>query len=229
MTLPARYARNLTALSERECNALADKNVAVIGCGGLGGSAVEMLGRMGVGHLTVVDSDTFEESNLNRQLLATESNMGTFKVDAAVNRMAQVNSTIQVTAVRDTLNAGNAAKIIDGCDCVVDALDSIAARRVLAQACEECGVPWVFGGTAGWHGQVSVVWPDDGTANILLPEQGDGDGLSTCSGNPVFTPVCIVSLQVAETVKVLLGRPEVMRGKVLFVDLLNMRVESVEL
>lgn len=229
MALPARYVRNLTALSEKDCKALADKSVVVVGCGGLGGSAVEMLGRIGVGHLTVVDSDTFEESNLNRQLLATEINVGTLKVDAAVKRMAQVNSNVRVTAVRDALDSDNAARIIRNCDCVVDALDSIAARRVLAQACEECGVPWVFGGIEGWHGQVSVVWPGDGTASVLLPEQDDKDGLSAGLGNPVFTPACIASLQVAETVKVLLGRPEVMRGRVLFVDLMSMRIESVEL
>ncbi len=239
MTISQRYIRNLDALSEKDCICLSEKRVAVIGCGGLGGYAVEMLGRVGVGSITVVDPDTFEESNLNRQLLCNVGNLGTPKVEACALRMAQVNPSVQITAIQAALSAQNADGIIADCDCVVDALDSIATRRILADACKRNRIPWVFGGIAGWHGQVSVVWPDDDTADTLLPDDDaegfppsdDGDAASTSRhcGQPPFTPACIASIQVAETIKVLLQRPEAMRASVLFVDLLAGRTESVEL
>jgi len=90
MTVPKRYSRNIKALSEGESASLAGKRVCVVGCGGLGGYCLEQLARIGVGTLVAVDGDVFEDSNLNRQILATEVNLGQPKVQAAVERIAIV-------------------------------------------------------------------------------------------------------------------------------------------
>lgn len=231
MTFEERYARNRGAISAEECAILEKKRVGVIGCGGLGGYIVEMLARVGVGHLMLVDRDVFEASNLNRQILCTMAALGRPKVDVARARVAEVNPFVEVEARCIALDGGNADAIIAGCDCVVDALDSLDARRVLAAACAREAIPLVTGGIAGWNGQVGVIWPGDGSADILFPPDAADEERAARkrAGSLSFTPACIASFQAAETVKVLLGRTDTLQGRVLFVDLAAGSVQDVKL
>lgn len=228
MSIPVRYVRNVAALTEAESSSLASKTVAVIGCGGLGGYTIEMLARIGVGHLKVVDPDVFEESNLNRQILCTERDLGRSKAEAACKRVEEVNSSIDVKALQVSFGPENGEAILTGCDCAVDALDSLRVRSQLAQACAYAGIPLIYGAIAGWYGQVSVIYPDDGTADMLFDSRSDA-GEEIRSGNPSFTPACIAAHQVAEAIKVLLGRPNTLRKKLLLVDLLSGCDEVVDL
>lgn len=223
-----RYIRNSEALSELESASLAAKKVAVIGCGGLGGYVIEMLVRIGVGCFVVVDPDTFEESNLNRQLLCTEAVIGQSKVEAARARMVAINSQVEVEAVCDYLTDANAADLIKGCDCVVDALDSVSARRALADACASAGIPLVYGAIAGWYGQVCVLFPGSAVYDILFNTPRD-KGAELELGNLSFTAACVASFQAAEAVKVLLGRSNILRDKLLMVDLQTAACEVVDL
>ena len=161
MDYPHRYDRNREALSAQECEALAGKRVAVVGCGGLGGSVIEALARIGVGYLRVIDGDVFEESNLNRQLLCTEETLGREKAHVAAERVATINSTVEVEPVVTLLEESNAAELLGGVDCVVDCLDSLEARFWAAHACQKLGTPIVYGAIAGWFGQVCTVYPGD--------------------------------------------------------------------
>jgi molybdopterin-synthase adenylyltransferase len=223
-----RYQRNMNALSPEENQKLKDFHVVVVGCGGLGGYIIEMLARLGIGTLTVIDGDVFDETNLNRQLLSSEKNIGTPKVEAAVQRVAQVNSQTKVNPIHGFLTAETGLEMISGKDLVFDALDNVSSRLILETLCENAGVPLVHGAIAGWFGQVAVIMPGDQTLHSILPEDVD-KGIETELGNPAFTPALVASIEVAEGMKVLLGREGVLRNKLLTIDLLSQEYEVLSL
>ena len=219
-----RYQRNMNALSADENQKLKGFHVVVVGCGGLGGYIIEMLARLGIGTLTVIDGDVFDETNLNRQLLSSEQNMGKAKVQAAVERIGLVNSQIKVNPIHDILTAENGLAMISGTDLVFDALDNVSSRLILETLCETAGLPLVHGAIAGWFGQVAVILPGDKTLHSILPEDVN-KGIETELGNPAFTPALVASIEVAEGMKVLLGREGVLRNKLLTIDLLSQEYE----
>lgn len=219
-----RYDRNIGTITIEEQELLSKKSVCVVGCGGLGGGVIENLTRMGVGELTVVDGDSFDVSNLNRQVLSNEDNIGKSKALEAIEQMSRINSEITLIAIEDLLTAENAGSIIDGCDVVVDALDNVEARLALEDACAAEGVPLVHGAISGWNGQVGVVMPGSGILHQIY-ESGLQDNTPT---NPSFTPAVISALQASETIKVLLGREEILRNKLLMVDLLEHEYEVID-
>lgn len=223
-----RYQRNMSALSPEENQKLKDFHVVVVGCGGLGGYLIEMLARLGIGTLTVIDGDVFDETNLNRQLLSTEENLGMPKVQAALERIVSVNSQTKVIPIYGLLTGDNGLKIVSGKDLVFDALDNVHTRLTLETLCETAGVPMVHGAIAGWFGQVAVVMPGDRTLHSILPEDVN-KGIETELGNPAFTPALVASIEVAEGLKVLLGREGVLRNKLLTIDLLSQEYEILSL
>ena len=198
-----RYSRNVPALSEAECTALQGKTVAVIGCGGLGGYLIEYLTRIGVGSIRCVDGDVFEESNLNRQLLSTPSLLGTSKAKSAANRIRELNPQVQAQAFPVFLDASNARELISGCDAVLDALDSIDTRKVLAKACAEENIPYIYGAIAGWVAQAAICMPGDKLIEKLYPESSVINDKSVLS----FTPALCAAMQVCLCVKLLTGKP----------------------
>ena len=156
-----RYERNMMTLSPEENAKLATFKVFVAGCGGLGGYVIEELGRLGIGHITAVDGDVFEESNLNRQLLSTVALLGKSKAETAKQRMLEVNPDVEVTPIHIMIDDDNCPELIRGHDLVIDALDNMGTRKVLERACEKEGIPMVHGAIAGWYGQVSAIFPGD--------------------------------------------------------------------
>lgn len=220
-----RYERN-RILTRSQQEELAEKNVAVIGCGGLGGHLIEMLGRMGVGRIVAVDGDCFSESNLNRQLLSHENNLGTNKAVAAGLHMAQVNSEVDVISVCEYLTEENAERILAGCDLVLDGLDSVGGKLMLQRICKSLEIPMVHGAIGGWFGQVTTIFPGNDTLSLIYQE---GCEVSQEQGNPAFTPAVIAGMQVSEAVKVLLGYENVLLRKIMFIDLLHNEVQTVEL
>ena len=223
-----RYLRNHDAISKGEQAILATKRVLVVGCGGLGGIVIECLARIGVGRLRVVDGDVFEESNLNRQLLSSTMNLGRPKVLAAKQRVMAINPLVEVDAVQADLAAENAMELLAGCDAAVDCLDNIPARLVLQQAAKVAGIPVVHGAVAGWLGRICVIQPGEGLLNLLYPDMGDAQGEELQMGALSFTATLIASWQVAETVKLLLGKPG-LKGEILEVDLLQASVKKIKI
>jgi len=228
MTIEHRYDRNVQALSEQECADLRERRIAVVGCGGLGGLVIEALARIGVGHLRVIDGDVFEESNLNRQLLCTEANLGREKAVVAAERVAAVNGDVEAEAVVTYLTESNAADLLANVDCVVDCLDNLEARFWMAHACQELGTPVVYGAIAGWFGQVCTVYPGD-ISFVSIYGTPEGESQHKKLGNLPFTAYSISSFQAAEAVKVVLGRPGVIRNRLLMIDLLDGSVDDMEL
>ncbi|MBR5343858.1 MAG: HesA/MoeB/ThiF family protein [Oscillospiraceae bacterium] len=217
-----RYIRNLGALSEAECALLREKTVLVAGCGGLGGYLIEMLLRLGVGEIRAADGDRFEASNLNRQLLSAPALLGKSKAEAAAERAALVNPDVRFVAVPAFVTEENVKELIQGCDAVLDALDNIASRRMLARACSDAQIPMIHGAICGWTAQAAVLLPGDGLLETIYPE---GAALSS-KASLSFTPPFCAALQTALCVRLLTGRG-IEAGKLYVADLLDMEMASL--
>ncbi len=230
--IPLRYQRNLGTIGIRGQIALLRSRAGVVGAGGLGGIALELLARMGVGEIVVVDHDHFSESNLNRQLLASEVNLGEFKVEAARKRAAEINSSVEIIPCLSRGDTGCWQRLLAGCKVVLDCLDNLGSRFALEKACQALRSPLVHGAIAGFLGQLTVIWPGEPLlvsiyGSPLSPERNCGT--EVLLGNPASTPALVASWQVNEAVKVLAGMEEVLRGKLLIIDLLSSETRLIEL
>lgn len=225
--LSSRYSRNHLAISLEEQKRLESSNVVVIGCGGLGGYIAEQLARLGIGSLTLIDGDVIEPSNLNRQIMATEENIGRVKVEAALERLKVVNSEIRVQAISEWFTEEKGLEWLQGVDLVWDALDSRETRVMLERVCHKLNIPLVYASVAGWYGLFGVSCPGDYTVRRLF---GQGQaGVEKTLGNPAFAPAVLASLAVTEGLKLLIGRPLSLRKAWCQVDLLEMEFERFNL
>jgi len=223
-----RYSKNVATLSIDENEDLKHHSVCVVGAGGLGGYVIEMLGRLGIGHIIVVDGDVFEESNLNRQILSDNKSLGFKKAIKAKERMANVNPLVKVDALDIRLTSLNGKDILKDVNVVVDALDNIETRLILEKLCEELHIPLVHGAIAGWYGQVTTVLPGDKTLSRFY-EGKALEGIEGKLGNPSFTPALVAAIQVSEIVKLLIGRGEILSNKMLFIDMLQQEYQVIKL
>lgn len=228
MGVEERYKKNIGTITEAEQESLKAKKVFVAGLGGLGGYICEMLARMGVGHIKAIDCDVFEESNLNRQIFSTEKSLGRVKTEMAKKRLKEINSSINLDIKNERLEEINSRELIKGCDIIVDALDSIDTRLILASAAKDMNIKMVHGAICGWYGQVSVIFPEDNTLNRIYGDK-KGKGQEKSIGNPPFTPALVASLEVAEAVKILIGRESSLRNKILLIDTLLQDYEVVDI
>lgn len=219
-----RYLRNLSALTEGECRLLRSKRILVVGCGGLGGYIIEMLTRIGVGTIRAVDGDRFEESNLNRQLLSSPELLGVSKAVAAAARINQVNPDVKAEAYYAFFDESNAESLLSGCDLVMDALDNIESRRLLAHYCEKLGLPLVYGAISGWVAQAAISLPGDKFVEKLYPKEVEIRDKSTLA----FTPALCAAMQCALATRLLCGR-EIKNSSLKYFDLLNMEFETIDL
>ena len=217
-----RYERNVPALTEAECELLRGKRVLVVGCGGLGGHLIDQLARIGIGAIRAVDGDVFEPSNLNRQLLSEVPLLGVSKAKAAAARVSRVNPDVQIEAVEEYMSVANVCRLILHCDAVLDALDNIQSRKILAAACAKTNIPYIYGAISGWVAQAAISMPGDNLVETLYPE----DTVLTDKSVLSFTPALCASLQTSICVKLLTGRP-VETGTIYYFDLLNQEFETI--
>lgn len=227
--LPARYQRNQQMISTAEQLKLFSSKVAVIGAGGLGGYILEQLARLGVGQITAIDDDVFEENNLNRQLLATPANLGRFKVEVAAERITEINPAVNLTPVQELFSLSNGFALLEGVDCVVDAVDNVTARLELAEVCRALQIPLVHGAIAGWYGHVVTILPGDDSLQTIYRHWQGGKGVEQQLGNPSFTPAVAASFEVGEVCKVLLDQGRLLHKRQLVFDLLAMEVSEIPL
>jgi molybdopterin/thiamine biosynthesis adenylyltransferase len=229
--VPWRYVRNVGTIGLDGQAKLLRSTVAVVGLGGLGGFVTEALARMGVGRLILVDGDVFEEHNFNRQLLSGEAKLGMAKTEAAARRVVEVNSAVEVTPYTAMLTRENLPQLLGGASVIVDALDRLPIRLVLQEGVQALGIPLVHGSIAGFLGQVMTIFPGDPGLRGLyggaseLPEQG----LEAQLGTPAATPMAVAAWEAQEVVKILTGRGEPLRNRLLVMDMGTGSVDFLEL
>jgi molybdopterin/thiamine biosynthesis adenylyltransferase len=227
--VPWRYMCNMGTVGLDGQAKLLRSSVAVVGLGGLGGYVTEALARTGVGRLVLIDGDVFEEHNLNRQLLSAEARLGTKKMQAARQRVAEINSAVEVIGHAVMLSGENLPQVLEGVDVVVDALDRLPTRLALQEGAQALGIPMVHGSIAGFLGQVMTIFPGDpglrGLYGDALPEQG----LETELGTPAATPMMVAAWEAQEVVKILTGQGEPLRHRLLVVDMAAGTVDVLRL
>jgi len=222
-----RYARQLVlpevgATGQRR---LQDARVLLVGAGGLGSPAALYLAAAGVGHLTLVDDDRVERSNLQRQVLHRDADAGAAKVCSGVAALRALNPTVEVTGRDVRLTADNARELLAGQHVVIDGSDNFATRYVLNDACVALGLPLVHGSVFRFEGQVSVFWParpgEPGPCyRCLHPEPPPPELAPSCAEAGVLgvVPGIIGVLQATETLKLLLGAGVPLVGRLLHYD-----------
>lgn len=219
-----RFDKNTDTLSENEQKLLFGKSVLIAGCGGLGGFVGEYLARLGIGSLIFCDGDSFELSNINRQLLCTTETLGKNKALQAKARCLSINPDIRVKAVEERLTSQNIGGVMSQCDIAVDALDRSADRLMLEQAAEKNGVPLISAAVTGFQGQAAVSFPGDRTVLKLYGGYEEKNNTGTVS----FAAGIVAGYAASEALKVLLGDKSG-RKSVLFIDVLKKTLETIKL
>jgi molybdopterin/thiamine biosynthesis adenylyltransferase len=214
-----RYARQimLPELGEAGQQKLLNARVLVIGAGGLGSSLITYLAAAGVGRLGIVDADRVELSNLARQILHEQGDIGRLKVESADDRVAELNSEVKVEIYPYALTAENAESLIVQYDIVADGCDNFATRFIVNDGCVKLGKPLVSAAIAGWQGQVMTILSGGPTYRDLVHE--DAPEANTCRETGVIGPLAgiIGSMQALEVIRVILSQPA-LAGKLAIYD-----------
>ena len=243
--MPTRYigdgyweiaSRQMSLVTRSEQQRFKDAKITVIGCGGIGGETIEMLARMGIGELVLVDKDAYDLSNLNRQTLATIADLGLTKSDVAAEKVRLINPYVKVTTFNEHVDQTNIEKVIGDSDIVIDALDNVLTRVIVSRAAKEKGIPYIHGAIHGTLGQITVFLPNsDKTYEEMfnLPSIGKelndetiGELKKVTSGVPPVigpTPNLIGCLEAFEAYKAITGVGKVtVAPKILTFDLLDL-------
>lgn len=227
-----RYSRHLTlpnvALDGQR--RLKAGRVLLVGAGGLGSPAALYLAAAGVGTIGLVDFDVVDVSNLQRQILHGTSAVGTKKLDSARDRLRDLNPHVHVEPYDTRLTSANALEILAGYDVVVDGTDNFATRYLTNDACILLGRPNVYGSIFRFEGQASVFGTPDGPCyRCLFPTPPPPGSVPSCAEGGVLgvLPGLVGTIQATETIKLLLGIGETLAGRLLLVDALRMRFQSV--
>ncbi|MGI8718558.1 MAG: molybdopterin-synthase adenylyltransferase MoeB [Lapillicoccus sp.] len=222
----ARYARHvlIPEVGMAGQRRLVGSRVLVVGAGGLGSPALMYLAAAGVGTIGVVDADVVETSNLQRQIVHSDGDVGRLKTESAAETVARVNP--QVTVVRHDvrLDSTNAIEVLRDYDVILDGTDNFPTRYLVNDACVLLGKPHVWGSIFRFDGQVSVWWAEHGPCyRCVFPEPPPPGAVPSCAEGGVLGVLCaaIGSVQVTETVKLLLGIGEPLIGRLLIHDALR--------
>ncbi len=225
-----RYHRQmlLPDFGEEGQEKLKQARVLVAGAGGLGCPAAIYLAAAGVGRLTIVDQDRLELSNLNRQILHWEGNIGEYKVFSAFKKLSALNSDVEVIPVAGEITADNVDELVRGKDVVVDCMDNFPTRFLLNAACVRAKVPFIHGSIYGLDGCLTTILPGKTPCLSCIYPAAPVE----VKPFPVLgaTPGVIACLQAMETVKLLVGLGELLAGRFLFFDggLMEFNVFKIE-
>ena len=249
--MPTRYigdgyweiaSRQMSIVTRSEQQRFKDAKITVIGCGGIGGETIEMLARMGIGELVLVDKDAFDLSNLNRQTLASIKDLGLDKSAVAAEKVRTINPYVKTTTFNEHVDLSNIDKVIGDSDIVIDALDNVLTRVIVSRKAKEKGIPYIHGAIHGTLGQITVFLPNSEKTYeemLNLPSVGkelDDETVealkNVTSGVPPVigpTPNLIGCLEAFEAYKVITGVGKVtVAPKILTFDLLDLASFSLE-
>jgi molybdopterin/thiamine biosynthesis adenylyltransferase/rhodanese-related sulfurtransferase len=210
---------------------LKNAKVLVVGAGGLGSPALLYLAAAGVGTLGIVDFDTVDESNLQRQIIHGVSDVGKSKAESAKESIAEINPYVNVILHKDRLDSSNVMEIFAGYDLIVDGTDNFATRYLVNDACVLLHKPYVLGSIYRFDGQASVFWADYGPCyRCLYPEPPPPGMVPSCAEGGVLGVLCasIGSIQVNEAIKLITGIGEPLAGRLMIYDALEMSYRTVK-
>ena len=210
---------------------LKNAKVLCVGAGGLGSPALLYLAAAGVGTLGIVDFDVVDESNLQRQIIHGQSDVGRPKAESARDSIREINPNVTVIVHEERLDSDNAMQIFSGYDLIVDGTDNFATRYLVNDACVLLGKPYVWGSIYRFDGQASVFWAEHGPCyRCLYPEPPPPGMVPSCAEGGVLGVLCgsIGSIQVTEAIKVITGIGEPLAGRLMIYDALEMTYRSVK-
>ena len=212
---------------------LARSSVLLVGCGALGCVIADSLTRAGVGHLRIVDRDFVETSNLQRQTLFTENDVTEHvpKAVAAQRRLQQVNSSVSIEPIVADVDFQNVMELSEGVDLMLDGTDNFEIRYLLNDVALQRGVPWIFTGCTGSHGQMMPIFPEDSAClRCLMPSPPPPGSTETCDTAGVLGPAIgvIASLQAAVALKILVGDKENVPRKLTIVDVWDLTFRQMD-
>jgi adenylyltransferase/sulfurtransferase len=210
---------------------LKNAKVLVVGAGGLGSPALLYLAAAGVGTLGIVDFDTVDESNLQRQIIHGVSDVGKSKAESARDSIAEVNPYVKVVLHKERLEADNVMEIFAPYDLIIDGTDNFATRYLVNDAAVLLHKPYVWGSIYRFDGQASVFWSDYGPCyRCLYPEPPPPGMVPSCAEGGVLGVLCasIGSIQVNEAIKLITGIGEPLAGRLMIYDALEMTYRSVK-
>ena len=207
---------------------LKNAKVCVVGTGGLGNPITSRLAAMGVGTLRIVDRDVIELSNLHRQTMFDEDDVGQVKVEVAEKKLQKLNPDCKIEALAVSVNDYTALEVVEGCDVVIDALDSVNARYALNKACVKFEIPFVTGAAVGVSGQAFTVLPKQSACYFCMFPELDEDTMPTCSIEGVHPSILSIvgGIEVAEAVKIIIGKKPSLSERILHIDLENLDFNS---
>ena len=207
---------------------LKNAKVCVVGMGGLGNPITTRLAAMGVGTLRIVDRDVIELSNLHRQTMFDEDDVGQVKVEVAAKKLQKLNPDCIIEALAVSVNDYTALDVVEGCDVIVDALDSVNARYALNKACIKFGIPFVTGAAVGVSGQIFTVLPRTSACYYCMFPELNEDAMPTCSIEGVHPSILSIvgGIEVSEAVRIIMGKKPNLSDKILHIDIENLDFTS---
>lgn len=228
-----RYSRQimLEEIGFTGMESLKNAKICVVGVGGIGNPVVTQLAAMGVGNLKLVDRDVVEISNLHRQHLYTEDDLGKVKVEAAVDRLRKINSATNIEAVPISVTKYTAERVVKDADVVIDALDSVDARYALNDACIKHNVPFIYGGALGTIGSVCTILPKRSAClRCIFPELSE-DNMPTCSTEGVHPSILYIvgAIQVSEAIKIITHQQPSLVNRLMYIDLNDLSFEKIQM
>jgi molybdopterin/thiamine biosynthesis adenylyltransferase len=228
-----RYSRHIIMpqVGSRGQRKLMEAKVVIVGAGGLGSPVAVYLALAGIGTIGIVDFDTVDVSNLQRQILHHESDVGRPKVESARDTLASYNRDVKVVAHEAPLTSENAMEIISQYDIVINGADNFPARYLVNDASYLAGKPLVDGSILLFDGQASVFLPGTGCYRCLFPSPPPPGSVPSCAEAGVLgaLPGLVGTVQVVETLKLILGIGASLAGRLLIVDTLGMEFRTVRL
>ena len=195
--------------------------VCVVGVGGLGNPITSRLAAMGIGKIRIIDRDVIELSNLHRQTMFCDEDVGKIKVEAATNKLKNINPAITIEALSISINDYNAIDAINGCDVVIDALDSVNARYSINKACVQANIPFITGAAVGTSGQCFTIIPKKTPCYYCMFPGLDENSMPTCSIEGVHPSILsiVAGIEVSEAIKIILNKKPNLGNKILHIDL----------
>lgn len=218
-----RYLQNLGIMSETDLERIKQAKVLLVGAGGIGGHVANLLVRLGVMELTIVDFDCFDQTNLNRQLFCTELNLGSFKVTVLKHKLKEINSNCTINTHQVKIE-DLSMEIFEQHDYVIDAVDNPKTKVYLNETCSKIGLPLLHGACAGWYCQVGWIESDSTLLKDLYENQESG--MEEFLKNPPFAPSLTASFMVSEFVKYIINKEKASINKLQMIDLFNNDVTS---